>query len=112
MVTPSKSILIQMEQVGELLEEAAEQWGDREAIVSCQQGIRKTYSQVVRQSSRPVVVQTEYISEHCCRFCPRRTNLLPECLPLESILGTGLAFGGPTLGNGETMKSCKGKCVF
>ena len=36
-----------MEKVGQLLEEAADQWGDREAVVSCQQGIRKTYSQVL-----------------------------------------------------------------
>ena len=41
-----KSILSVMEKVGQLLEEAADQWGDREAVVSCQQGIRKTYSQV------------------------------------------------------------------
>ena len=38
--------MTQTEQVGELLEEAALEWGDREAVVSCQQGIRKTYSQV------------------------------------------------------------------
>lgn len=42
-----KSMLSVMdEKVGQLLEEAADQWGDREAVVSCQQGIRKTYSQV------------------------------------------------------------------
>ena len=39
-----------MEKVGQLLEEAAQQWGDREAVVSCQQGIRKTYSQVGQTS--------------------------------------------------------------
>jgi len=38
--------------VGELLEEAADQWGDREAVVSCQQGVRKTYSQVLSEADR------------------------------------------------------------
>ena len=32
--------------MGELLEEAAQEWGDREAVVSSHQGIRKTFSQV------------------------------------------------------------------
>ena len=33
-------------QIGELVDRAAEDWGDREALVSCHQGIRKTYGQV------------------------------------------------------------------
>ena len=50
-----------MEKVGELLEEAANQWGDREAVVSCQQGIRKTYSQVDLLCS----YDTDGMSEQC-----------------------------------------------
>ena len=49
--------------MGELLEEAAQEWGDREAVVSSHQGIRKTFSQV---GMKNLVWETLSLS---CRIC-------------------------------------------